>query len=334
MDLGDRDVFERGLRHAVESHRGAALDAALAGLGWPDALAHDTPDAVSILFEMQGGALASSSALDHVLAFSMGLDVGGEARFVLPAEGQWGPPGELDGANLVVDGLGTRTVAARRTVVVVTRAANTEVAFCVPAADLALRPVRGMDPDLGLVEVHGTVPRGERQPEVESPSWSSAVALAQLALGYELVGAARAMLELARQHALERTQFGQAIARFQAVRHRLAETLVGIEAAAAVLDAAWEDGSPVTAAVAKALAGRGARTASRHCQQVLAGIGFTTEHEFHRYARRILVLDELFGASRTLTARLRGRRALGAASAGLRTAVGARAGGACYVRST
>ena len=30
-----------------------------------------------------------------------------------------------------------------------------------------------------------------------------------------------------------------------------------------------------------------------HCQQVLAGIGFTTEHPLHRYVRRVLVLDEL-----------------------------------------
>ena len=140
MDLGEREVFERGLRHAVESHRGAALDDALAELGWPDALAHDTPEAVSILFEMQGGALATSSALHHVLACSMGLDVGGGAGFVLPAPGQWCPPGELDGANLVVRGLGTRTLADGETAIVVTRAANTEVAFCVPAADLALAP--------------------------------------------------------------------------------------------------------------------------------------------------------------------------------------------------
>ena len=49
------------------------------------------------------------------------------------------------------------------------------------------------------------------------------------------------------------------------------------------------------------MAGREARTAARHCQQVLAGIGFTTEHPFHRYVRRVLVLDELFGTSRALT---------------------------------
>ena len=48
--------------------------------------------------------------------------------------------------------------------------------------------------------------------------------------------------------------------------------------------------------MAKAVAGRSARTVAKNCQQVLAGIGFTTEHHFHRYLRRILVLDELFGS--------------------------------------
>ncbi len=109
------------------------------------------------------------------------------------------------------------------------------------------------------------------------------------------------MLDLARDHSLERIQFGRPIATFQAVRHRLADTLVAIETADAVLAAAWEDQSPQTAAMAKALAGRGARTAARHCQQVLAGIGFTTEHPLHRSIRRVLVLDELFGSARELT---------------------------------
>ena len=41
--------------------------------------------------------------------------------------------------------------------------------------------------------------------------------------------------------------------------------------------------------------------AARHCQQVLAGIGFTTEHGFHRHLRRALVLDRLLGDTRSLT---------------------------------
>jgi hypothetical protein len=304
MDGGDREVFERSLRHAVETHSGEPLDAALLQIGWRDALAEHPQEAVSILFELEGAAHASSSALEQVLACSLGLDVPPAAGLVLPPLGRRCPPGELDGAQLVVRGLGTVSLLARATAVVVAQAVNTEVAFLVPTAVLTLRPVRGMDPELGLVEVGGTVARGALRPEVASPSWPAAVALAQLAVGHELVGAARTMLELARRHALERVQFGQPISRFQAVRHRLAETLVAIESASTVLGAAWEDGSPRTAAVAKALAGRGARTAARHCQQVLAGIGFTTEHEFHRYARRALVLDELFGSSRSLTREL------------------------------
>jgi len=135
-------------------------------------------------------------------------------------------------------------------------------------------------------------------------AWPAAVAAGRRALAHELVGAARAMLDLARSHALERVQFGQPIARFQAVRHRLAETLVAIEAADAALGAAWDEGTPFAAAVAKAIAGRSARTAARHAQQVLAGIGFTTEHPLHRYVRRVPVLDHLLGDARSLTRRV------------------------------
>ena len=53
--------------------------------------------------------------------------------------------------------------------------------------------------------------------------------------GWWLVGAGRAMLSLARQHALDRVQFGRPVASFQAIRHRLAETLVAIEGAEATL---------------------------------------------------------------------------------------------------
>src|SRR4029078_4447153 len=101
-----------------------------------------------------------------------------------------------------------------------------------------------------LVEVTaGAVPiDAEPQPVT---SWATGVARAQVALGHELVGAARTMLALAREHALERIQFGQPISMFQAVRHRLADTLVAIEMAEAVLDGAWLDQSPATSAMAQ-----------------------------------------------------------------------------------
>ena len=52
-----------------------------------------------------------------------------------------------------------------------------------------------------------------------------------------------------------------------------------------------------TAALAKATAGRTARTVAAHCQQVLAGIGFTTDHPFHRFLKRTMLLDGILGSA-------------------------------------
>jgi hypothetical protein len=121
------------------------------------------------------------------------------------------------------------------------------------------------------------------------------------ALGWWLVGAGRAMLSLARQHALDRMQFGKPVASFQAIRHRLAETLVAVEGAEATLVAAAAEPDDLAFLLAKAAAGQAALTAARHCQQVLGGIGFTAEHELHRHVKRSLVLDGMLGSARELT---------------------------------
>lgn len=124
------------------------------------------------------------------------------------------------------------------------------------------------------------------------------------ALAWWLVGSSKAMLELARRHALDRAQFGRPIASFQAVRHKLAETLVAVEGAEATLAAATGE---LGCLLAKAAAGQAALTAARHCQQVMGGVGFTAEYDLQRHVKRVLVLDGLLGSSRELT------RAAGAA---------------------
>ena len=124
------------------------------------------------------------------------------------------------------------------------------------------------------------------------------LAAGRRALGWWLTGVGRAMLALARSHALDRVQFGRPIASFQAVRHRLAETLVALDGAEATLLAASDEAGSM---LAKAAAGHAALTAARHCQQVLGGIGFTAEHGLHRHVRRALVLDGLLGSARELT---------------------------------
>jgi alkylation response protein AidB-like acyl-CoA dehydrogenase len=119
------------------------------------------------------------------------------------------------------------------------------------------------------------------------------------------------MLTLARDHALERVQFGRPIASFQAVRHRLADALVAREALDATLQAAADEPNGLTAALAKATAGRTAQGVATHCQQVLAGIGFTTDHRFHRFLKRTMLLEGLFGSADAI-ARDVGRQLLAA----------------------
>ncbi len=264
-------------------------------------LAVDRPTAVSILFESLGATTTTSAALDWLLAAALGADADGTgAAVVLPSLGRCDVPGRVDGDWCVVEGLGTAALGRCDSALVVAQTPDGAATFAVDLGLLTRRPVQGLDPALGLFEVVGEFETAwAAQPT--AADWPAAAALGQLALGHELVGAGRTMLELARTHALERVQFGRPIGSFQAVRHRLAESLVALEAAAALLDAAWEDLSPVTAAMAKAFAGRSARTVARHCQQVLAGIGFTTEHPLHRSVRRTIVLDQLLGSGSALT---------------------------------
>jgi hypothetical protein len=281
----DLELFGRSLEHAVASD---AVDDALLELGWSEALVDDPRAAVSLLFEHQGRAGATSGALSVVLVGALGLDEA--VTVVLPTLGSTTPPGHRSSEHVDVAGLAIG--AADRLAVPLT-----EGVVVVDAASLTARSVGGLDPRLGLAAVHGTV----YDDVLPAGPWAGALAAGQRALAHEMVGAARAMLELARTHALERIQFDHPIARFQAVRHRLAESLVAIETAASALDAAWLDPTPLGAAVAKAVAGRSARTVAKHSQQVLAGIGFTLEHPLHTYVRRVLTLDRLLGDATSLT---------------------------------
>ena len=304
MDRDDLDLFERSLRAATESATGVELDAALDDLGWPAALAVEPDAAISLLFSLQGESGATSSAIDQVVLSALGAPEGEDASVILPSIGGSQPPAELRHDRLVVAGLATAALADHDAAVVVATTDAGEVVASIPRSELTLRAVRGLDPRMGLLEVTAEAARPTDRPQALSTTWTDAVARARLAIAHELVGASRTMLRMAREHALERIQFGVPIASFQAVRHRLADTLVAIEMAAAVTDAAWLDRTPTTALLAKATAGREARVVAKHCQQVLAGIGFTTEHDLHLYVRRVLVLDALFGSATSLSAEL------------------------------
>ena len=169
----------------------------------------------------------------------------------------------------------------------------------VPPSAFAVTPVQGIDPDAMLHTVR--VEDDAATSEIDAVAWDFAVAAGRSALACQVAGACHAMLALAREHTLERIQFGRPIARFQAVRHRLADALVAVEALEATLLAAADEPSILTAALAKAVAGRTARTVGAQCQQVLAGIGFTTDHPFHRFLKRTMALDGILGSADAIT---------------------------------
>ena len=298
IDESELEVFGEGLRHAAATCSGGALDDALEVLGWRDALAADRRAAVSILFEMLGRADATCSALDVVVADALGISFDATVA-VLPALGSCEPPGRLGGETVAVRGSGSTDFLRGGGALIVATSSAGEVALAVDRGDLAVAPVEGLDPEMGLVEVTARV-SADGALVCRPGAWEHAVAAGRLALSHQLVGASRAMLELASDHARDRVQFGRPIGAFQAVRHRLADCLVAVEGADAALSSAWDEGSALTAALAKAIAGQAARTVGRHCQQVLAGMGFTGEHPFHHYLRRTILLDQVLGDSRSL----------------------------------
>jgi alkylation response protein AidB-like acyl-CoA dehydrogenase len=104
-----------------------------------------------------------------------------------------------------------------------------------------------------------------------------------------------------------REQFGRPIGSFQAVKHRLADVYVQVQAArSAAYYAAWSAGSGSgerTGGLALAQALEALRTAASEAVQLHGGIGFTWEHDAHLYLKRATGDELLFGPVHLLRAR-------------------------------
>lgn len=298
MESSDRALLDEAVRAAL-AEVATSADAALADLGWFDMLAAEPRDAIAIVFEALGTTNTVATVLDDVVVSALGHDPRPDLAVLFPAFGVWTPPGVITDGHTRAVGLASPRVVTAREVLVVCSAGSEVRAVVVPVSSTESLPVRGVDPDAGWRMLRAE--RGATNGEAVAVVWESGVALGQRAVAHQLLGAGRAMLELARAYALERVQFGRPIASFQAVRHRLADAFVAVEALEATLHAAADEPNGLTAALAKATAGRTARTVATHCQQVLAGIGFTTEHPFHRFLKRTMLLEGLFGSADEIT---------------------------------
>ncbi|MEU0008939.1 acyl-CoA dehydrogenase family protein [Streptomyces sp. NPDC006314] len=116
-------------------------------------------------------------------------------------------------------------------------------------------------------------------------------------LAAEAVGAAGRVLERTVEYVGQRVQFGRPIGSFQAVKHRLADVYVGVQAArSAACYAAWATTQGERAGgVALAQALEALRSAAAEGIQLHGGIGFTWEHDAHLYFKRAAGDELLFG---------------------------------------
>ncbi|GAA2651811.1 acyl-CoA dehydrogenase family protein [Streptomyces vastus] len=124
-------------------------------------------------------------------------------------------------------------------------------------------------------------------------------------LAAEAVGAADRVLERTVEYVRQREQFGRAIGSFQAVKHRLADLYVQVQAArSAAYYSAWataaSDERVGGLALAQAL--EAFRATASEGVQLHGGIGFTWEHEAHLYFKRAAGDELLFGPVHRLRA--------------------------------
>lgn len=297
IDAADRALMEETVRAALTAAEpDTAIDEVLGKLSWLEMLAAEPSDAIDVVFSALGATDRMATAFDDVIASALGAEPRADLAVLLPRFAAWDPPGTIDANGLDARGLATARAATAREMLVVCGTASEPRCITIPMTVADVRTVHGIDPAAGFHAVH-VKSSAAGATRIDPEAWQFAVALGRRAVAHQIAGASRAMLALACTHAMERVQFGRPIARFQAVRHRLADALVAVEALAATLAAASDEPNSETAALAKAVAGRTARTVAAHCQQVLAGIGFTTEHPFHRYLKRTMALEGLFGSA-------------------------------------
>ncbi|RZB20788.1 acyl-CoA dehydrogenase [Streptomyces sp. F001] len=106
------------------------------------------------------------------------------------------------------------------------------------------------------------------------------------------------------EYTKQRMQFGTPIGSFQAVKHRLADTLLALEFARPLLFGAALSTAPADIAAAKVTAGEAAYTAARTALQLHGAIGYTEELDLSLWLRKARPLRDAWGTPGACRARV------------------------------
>jgi alkylation response protein AidB-like acyl-CoA dehydrogenase len=283
---------------------------------------------VSILMETFGKALVLEPFLVNVilaggLVSALGSPaqriemiaplIAGKLRLALAHEDRVPTRVTRRGSDYVLSGAKTAALAAPMADVLLVTAAlpsgGTGV-FVVPrnATGIAIRPYRTVDGtraadiDLSNAALPASALLGGN--EDAGSAIATTIERAIVAASADAVGAIGAMVSATVDYTKTRVQFGQPLAKFQVLAHRLVDMKVREEEArASCLFATLSlDGSPAgrTRAVsgAKAKIGRNARFVAQNAIQTHGAIGTTDELALGAYAKRLMAYEMNFGSTR------------------------------------
>ncbi|MFZ1815345.1 MAG: acyl-CoA dehydrogenase family protein [Rhizobiaceae bacterium] len=201
---------------------------------------------------------------------------GGSADRVLVSARTSGSPGSQDGISLfLVDPAATGVT--RRAYGTVDGYPAAEISFEVAPAKLVGNP-------------------GKAYAAIEK-----AHARAIVAICSECLGAMEVAKDLTIEYMHTRKQFGVIIGKFQALQHRMADVLIEIEQLrSAIINAAGHLESDRRirewhVSAAKNLAGRAGRQTAEEAIQIHGGMGMTWEYPVGHFAKRITMIDHMFG---------------------------------------
>ncbi|WP_037568507.1 acyl-CoA dehydrogenase family protein [Phaeacidiphilus oryzae] len=241
----------------------------------------------------------------------------GRATGVTAEQGASGPL--LRGyADFVLDGAEAGLILVRAAT-----PAGPALFACEPSAGTSARtPLRVLDETRrqARVEFRGAPALAVGTAEETRAAVAAALDAGRAGLAAEQVGGSGHALGATVEFVRQRQQFGRPIGSFQAVKHRLADVLVELEAArsASAFATACAAGAstelPLAARAAAVVCSATFRRAVAEYVQLHGGIGFTWEHPAHLYVRRARSAEALFGTADRNRAELAELIGLGAES--------------------
>ncbi len=300
MDAAERALLDETSARALVGRRGASADAALADLGWLEMLAAEPRDAIDIVFNALGAANAHRDRARRRGRVGARRDAARRPRRAAPAVRRVGRARPARRRRCHALGLATAASPPRAELLVVCAPTVRRRGRERPGRVRRRAAVRGHRPRRRVARSCGWTRRGRGRRRSTPRAWDAArrrrPARGRAPDRRRVPSDARP-----RPHATRWT------ASSSGARSRRSKPFAtGSRKRSSRSRRSTRRCSrarPTSRTRCTAALGEGDRRAHGahgrpHCQQVLAGIGFTTDHPFHRFLKRTMVLDGLFGIGR------------------------------------